>query len=83
MYKHIGKKIKRFATNLFLVVSVLSLLLGCYLMTFGGKIATTGVIIMIIVPILMWLVARSIYKFGRLMDDMIQIEENIAGENEE
>lgn len=73
IYGNIGRKIKTLAIVVF-VIETLAALLGGFLMFFDDFL--TGVLIILVTPIVAWISSWTLYAFGELVEKTTQNESN-------
>ena len=72
MYNNIGKKIKILAKVIFGVEAVLTFIIGLALL---GEDAVSGLLVLIIGPIIGWVSSWVLYGFGELVENVKEIKE--------
>ena len=79
MYENIGSKIKGLAKAIFYIQAILSVFFGIGAMAEGDDMMLTGVLLMILGPIVAWVSSWLIYGFGELIDKTCDIARNTYG----
>lgn len=82
LYTNIGKKIKNWAKWIFLIDAIVTIV-SALIMMFSGDDALllTGIILILIGPILAWVFSWILYAFGEMVDKICENEKNTR-ENE-
>ena len=79
MYDNIGKKIKGLAKAAFVIVAILSIIMGMILManaTREYESPVVGILYMIIGPIAAWISSWTLYGFGQLIENTDDLVKN-------
>lgn len=76
MYNNIGGKIKVLAKLGFIVEAIILVLAGIGLMVSTEEMLITGLIVMVVGPIISWVSSWLLYGFGELIDKACDIEYN-------
>lgn len=78
MYKNIGKKIKGLATGFFIVEALASVIGSIVILAdaYYDTEIVTGVLLLILGPVVAWVSSWLLYGFGELIDKASDIERN-------
>ena len=77
MYNNIGQKIKQFATVLFTIGTICSILSGSYIVIVSNlEASATGILIVIMGSFLSWVSTFLLYGFGELIERTTEIANN-------
>ena len=77
MYNNIGRKIKQFATVLFTIGTICSILSGSYIVIVSNlEASATGILIVIMGSFLSWVSTFLLYGFGELIERTTEIANN-------
>ena len=69
MFNNIGGKIKTVAMTLCIIESVISAILGLVLIVVDKSTIATGILLIIVGPLLAWLGSFLLYGFGQLIEN--------------
>lgn len=69
MFNNIGGKIKIVAMTLCIIESVISAILGLVLIVVDKSTIATGILLIIVGPLLAWLGSFLLYGFGQLIEN--------------
>lgn len=73
MYENIGKKFMLLAKVVFYIGTAICIILGLYFLFKGSDFVLTGLLLMIVGPIITWVATWGLYAFGQLVDDVEKI----------
>ena len=76
MYDNIGRKIKGLAKAIFIVESIVSVVAGMILLSISDNLILSGVISILLGPLVAWVSSWLLYGFGELIDKTCAIERN-------
>ena len=80
LYSNIGKKLMTFAIVIAVIFTIFGVIAGLAVMTTS---IATGIIFIILYPLLGYISSLSIYAFGRITQSVENIEKTIVKDNEE
>ena len=86
MYKNIGEKIKIGAKVIFVVWTIVAVIAGfTLLMSTDKEMVFSGLLLLVIAPVIAWVSTWIIYAFGQLVEDVHAIREkqNVTEEKPE
>lgn len=78
MYSNIGKKIKSLTKALSIVLMVLSFIAGLVLCVIDEELIATGIVTMILTPLVIWASSFLVYGFGELVDKTSEIADKLG-----
>ena len=79
MYDNIGGKIKGLAKVSFVVEAVITVITGIILMVADEDLILSGLLVMVVGPIVGWVSSWMLYGFGEIIDKVSDIERNTRG----
>lgn len=78
MYDNIGKKIKGLVKVLFIVESIAAAIVGIALLASDEDLIFTGLLVLLVGPIIAWVSSWLLYGFGELIDRVCEIAKNTS-----
>ena len=76
MYDNIGEKIKGLAKAAFIVEAIVAAIVGIALLASDEDLIFTGLLVLLVGPIIAWVSSWLLYGFGELIDKVCEIAKN-------
>ena len=76
MYDNIGEKIKGLAKAAFIVEAIMAAIVGIALLASDEDLILTGLLVLLVGPIVAWVSSWLLYGFGELIDRVSEIAKN-------
>ena len=76
MYDNIGEKIKGLAKAAFIVEAIAAAIMGITILASDEDLIFTGLLVLLVGPIIAWVSSWLLYGFGELIDRVCEIAKN-------